>query len=451
MNQNRKTLLASCLAALLLCAALAGCGRSTEQHFDAGAVSDVVAPDDSAELAEQADNAAPGEVLRVLESGSSVYGYQKQWAERSSLMTENEENLYDLAAESVYTIETECNSSGYYNMGRITMWDTELTEAEIKLAITAFKNDHPEVFWIASVYGRAYQDGNTIVQLYSYVPPSECNEMIRVLAAAVGQVVQTVGENQSEFNRELISFQAVADGCVYDTATAELEGERNWESFTAYGALVSGSAVCEGYSRAMQLLLSNLGMECRLICGVAQGSSHMWNLVKLEEDWYHLDATWNDQQDVVLYDYFNLTDEMIGEDHTVSPQLTAMTAEEISAYLETGDTYNLSLPECIADKENYLQNCAIPIDSFSEAEDRRVIESFQAAAKNQSPAVYLYISPDIDFDLAVSRILKGSGPKLFTYIDGSNQLYGIPQIDREHARYILNETARSITVILRYQ
>lgn len=454
MNLILKNTLAASMACLLFCTALTGCEWSDGGQPAAivGTVSDVVVPDESAVPdTSEPDTVQPGEILRSLENSDSEYGYQRQTAERYNLMTQNEETLYDLVAENAYTIADQRNDSGYYDMGKITIWGTELSEDEIKIAITAFKNDNPQVFWIANVYGRAYHDGNTIVQLYSYVSPSECNTMIRNMDSAIRKIVTAVGEGQSEFDRELAAFQAVAEHCEYDSETADSEEARKWESYTAYGALVSGTAVCEGYSRAMQLLLSNLGMECRLICGEAGGVNHMWNLVKLEEDWYHLDATWNDQQDVVLYDYFNLTDEAIGKDHQIAPQLNQMTTEEVTAYMEKGNTYNFALPECTAEQENYLQNCAIKIDSFSAAEDRRVIEAFQKAAQNYEPAAYLYIAKSIDFDMAVSRIFKGKSPKVLSYIDGSNKKYGIRQIDRDQVRYILNKDLRSITVILSYR
>ena len=45
----------------------------------------------------------------------------------------------------------------------------------------------------------------------------------------------------------------------------------------------------------------------------------MWNLVKIDGYWYHLDATWNDADgDGARYDYFNLMDEEIGLSHVLS-------------------------------------------------------------------------------------------------------------------------------------
>ncbi len=441
------------LAGLLLCFAATGCGKAGETDIAAEVVSDVVMPDETASPEIAGTVTASGEISRALETGSSIYGYRPSSGEYYNLMTRNEEALYNLALANAYTISNEKNESGYYELGKITVWDAELTEDEIKIAITAFKNDHPQIFWIANVYGRAHSNGNTIVQLYSYVSPSECNMMISSLDAAVKQYTASMSETVlSQFDREVEAFNTVADRCVYDMETADDHNQiRHWKSYTAYGALVDGTAVCEGYSRAMQLLLNHVGMECRLVCGIAGGTNHMWNLVKVDEEWYHLDATWNDQQAVVLYDYFNVTDAAMEGNHKIAPELNAMTMQEVADYMEDASTYNFSLPTCDSEEYNYLKNRGIVIDSFTSAEDRRVIDAFQSAAENRESAVYLYISEDIDFEMAVNRLIKAKSPKILSYIKGSNKAYGIPQIDKKEVKYIMNEQMRSITVILSYK
>lgn len=74
---------------------------------------------------------------------------------------------------------------------------------------------------------------------------------------------------------------------------------------TAYGALVEnssgipGGALCDGYSLAYEYLLQRAGVTCTMVCGYAGSSQddlqkHAWNLVRLGEDWYEVDPTWDD-------------------------------------------------------------------------------------------------------------------------------------------------------------
>ena len=62
--------------------------------------------------------------------------------------------------------------------------------------------------------------------------------------------------------------------------------------YNSAGALIYHQAVCEGYSRALKLLLSKRGMECKILTSESMG--HAWNAVKVNGKWYHVDATWGD-------------------------------------------------------------------------------------------------------------------------------------------------------------
>lgn len=63
---------------------------------------------------------------------------------------------------------------------------------------------------------------------------------------------------------------------------------------TVYGALIDGDCVCEGYSKAAQLLFQMCGIESYYVTGDTSGGPHGWNIVKVDGDYYQLDITWND-------------------------------------------------------------------------------------------------------------------------------------------------------------
>ena len=70
-----------------------------------------------------------------------------------------------------------------------------------------------------------------------------------------------------------------------------------------------GGLVCDGYAGVFKLLCDMRGIENIRVVNRHKGaaSDHMWNLVKLNQIWYHLDVTWDDpafETDYPLYDYF---------------------------------------------------------------------------------------------------------------------------------------------------
>lgn len=65
---------------------------------------------------------------------------------------------------------------------------------------------------------------------------------------------------------------------------------------SAYGALINGKCVCQGYAEAYKRILDSLGIQCEIICGKIRGSAehHAWNIVSFDgKEFYHVDVTWD--------------------------------------------------------------------------------------------------------------------------------------------------------------
>lgn len=68
-------------------------------------------------------------------------------------------------------------------------------------------------------------------------------------------------------------------------------------SHTAFGALLTNKAVCDGYALAYSYLLKKCGIDSTVVLGYIGSpvtGGHAWNLVKLSGHWYEVDPTWDD-------------------------------------------------------------------------------------------------------------------------------------------------------------
>jgi len=88
----------------------------------------------------------------------------------------------------------------------------------------------------------------------------------------------------------------------------------------AYGALIEGKAVCQGYAQSFQKILSNLNIEGHTVIGWNISEKpvlHEWNRVKLDGKWYYIDLTWDDTPWVSHrnYKHFLINTPMLGRDH----------------------------------------------------------------------------------------------------------------------------------------
>lgn len=130
----------------------------------------------------------------------------------------------------------------------------------------------------------------------------------------------------TDFQKEIAIHNYIVNNSRYDEKNYE-KGTVPREANTSYGVLINGVGVCGGYASAMDKLLKAAGVESMIISGEAGQNGkyepHAWNLVKLDGEYYHIDATWNDpiytfngvRKDVLHFDYFNLTDKEMSKDH----------------------------------------------------------------------------------------------------------------------------------------
>lgn len=111
-----------------------------------------------------------------------------------------------------------------------------------------------------------------------------------------------------------------------------------------YAILNEGKGVCQAYALLAYRLLNEMGMEVRYVVGEAGGIGHAWNLVKVDGEWYQLDTTWNDplpdRDGIVGYNYFLISDKVIGKDHFWErSDYVAATSEKYSFFQ---DIYHLT-------------------------------------------------------------------------------------------------------------
>ena len=145
----------------------------------------------------------------------------------------------------------------------------------------------------------------------------------QVLDVVLNVIHNKISSDMSDYEKELAIHDYIVMNCTYDSVNHNNDNNTIPDtSYTSYGALVLGAAVCQGYSSAFKLFMNMLNIECDIITGQAGGESHAWNRVKIDGDYYLVDVTWNSSiskaksNNRVHYDFFNLTDEAMNASHT---------------------------------------------------------------------------------------------------------------------------------------
>ncbi len=169
-------------------------------------------------------------------------------------------------------------------------------EANLMLGTLILKSC-PEAFHVGAVSYSASPTCFTKVNFKSYLfDEATYRTMLLACEDVADELIGDIPADLPQAEKVLLVHDRLACLCAYDYAgyLAEMNGQGkvDAESYTVYGALVNGRAVCEGYSQATCYLLERLGMECHVCSSSVLG--HMWNIVTVDGKYYHTDVTWDD-------------------------------------------------------------------------------------------------------------------------------------------------------------
>ena len=152
---------------------------------------------------------------------------------------------------------------------------------------------------------------------------------------AVNEMVgDLVGNTKlSDTQKALLIHDRLAIRCSYDYENY-LDNKLPHVSYTAFGCLVLGRSVCQGYAEAYQYLLDLAGIDSYLCSSDAL--NHVWNIVEIDGEIYHVDVTWDDPVwDIpgrVLHTNFLCSSDVFEESHDADDYDTSPDCEKYDEY-----------------------------------------------------------------------------------------------------------------------
>ena len=317
----------------------------------------------------------------------------------------------------------------------------KLSEEQITLAVNAYVFDHPEVFWLDTSLKYSTDDDSTELCVLYTMEREELESAKSKFNAEINKIVSNAPQNASAYELEMYVHDYIIDNCEYDEEAAESK-ERIAHEGTAYGAIVEKKAVCSGYAMAFQLLCKKLGVDCVSVLGQGDNEYHQWNCVKLDDSWYQVDVTWDDDDengDLCRYDYFNLTDSQMYIDHTVG----AYYAEVEDLYEEV---YNYYIPECTSETYNYYNYSCLTITDIYNSDD--IVEYIAKSAQDSKKYAEFLIDENLDYSDTVYTLTYDG--YLYEWIEKANQLNDYsPQLE-PGCKVYNKEEKNAVTIELTY-
>lgn len=127
----------------------------------------------------------------------------------------------------------------------------------------------------------------------------------------------------SDLTEDYDKIKVIHDYIINNTKY-DVSNNKDIKSYNAYGALKNHLATCNGYTDLMSIFLTKLGYENFKIATTNENTGHVWNVVKINNEWLHLDLTWDDPvssngKDYLYHKYFLIsTEDLITADANIT-------------------------------------------------------------------------------------------------------------------------------------
>ena len=241
-----------------------------------------------------------------------------------------------------------------------------ITVDELDVVMKAYRRDYVQHFWLGNRYSYSYAGNNVRKVMPDYLLQGTTLEFAKqAMEEAADEILAGITPSMTDWDKELYLHDALAERVTY------VESEN---AHSAYGALVDGEAVCEGYAEALQYLLHRVGIQSFIAIGSSvnpgslQPEGHAWNYVRINGRYYHVDLTWNDQDSHLYHAYFNVDDATILQDHAMEDTVFA-------------------LPECNSLAANYFKIKGGWMDTYT-------VQSVAKLLRNNQLTVSVYVPGD---------------------------------------------------------
>lgn len=253
---------------------------------------------------------------------------------------------------TVIDVKNEIGNAEWYNEfynsvlsgNEYTIVSEHVTNDDVGMALNMIHTEHPEISWLGNMYSASTAtDGSRInLDFQEDFNSNNIPKILDELEEAAEKVIEGIPTGSSDYEKILYVHDYIIENTTYDYEAANTSNIGICG--TAYGCLINGEAVCSGYAAAFQYIMLKLGIES----GICTGSNHAWNYVKVDNEYYWLDATWDDyDRGKPNHTYFLISTEQLLNTRTF-------------------DRMQYHIPECTSAENNYFVKSGGYFEEFSE-------------------------------------------------------------------------------------
>lgn len=232
----------------------------------------------------------------------------------TNLITENKEQTYNI----IYTILNSGNSEfTFFCSDAYENCQTDINEIANDSVKLSYINNlvHPFNSY-SNIYFTFNNYGKITVKIDKLYSPSEINQINKKVDSIIANNIK---DSTSDEEKIKIIHDYIINTTKYNSNITMENIDINNPQNKATGVLFEGYSVCSGYSDAFAIFMHKLNIDNYKI----NSSTHIWNMVKVNGEWKHIDLTWDDpitsnNTNIITHDYFLInTQELIEKDNKI--------------------------------------------------------------------------------------------------------------------------------------
>ena len=291
-----------------------------------------------------------------------------------------------------------------------------LDEETLDVVCSFVLSDHPEIFYMDGYTYTRYTIGGELKKLsftgnYIY-SAEEIADRQQKIDTYVANCLVGAPTDGGDYAKVKYVYDYLITNTEYDSQAPD---NQNICSVFLYGR-----SVCQGYAKATQYLLNQLGIPTTLVTGKVNGVGHAWNLVYADGEYTYVDTTWGDssyqkmetgdssqKMPLINYTYLCCTTQDISKTHTIA---------------ET-----LPMPQCTSMKNNYYVREG---EYFTETDMDAVGALFSRRYADGSNNVTIKCSTQAVYEDFINRLITQQ--QVFGYMDGSNNTVSYTTFDEQY-------------------
>lgn len=262
--------------------------------------------------------------------------------------------------------------------------------------------DHPEIFYTDGYSFVKYTLGEEVMRItfrpnYLY-DREEIEERTVRLEEETDKFLNKVPGDISNYEKVKLVYEFVITNTEYSKQAIDNQN--------ICSVFLGKASVCQGYAKAVQYLLEQMGVFSTLVMGsVETGEGHAWNIVKIDEQYYHVDATWGDAsyfynqeevdmqyQPTINYDYLCIPTKEIARTHFMDPVVP--------------------VPECTSFESNYY---VMEGAFFTEFDEEQLADLIKKTRESEKESFTIKASDDSVYSEMIEILLEGQS--IFSYLE----------------------------------